>query len=148
MEMPMTAAQLFSIANTIALLGWIGLASGVVLNRPFWRDEVFGRWVPLAFSALYFALILFFLRQADGGFGSLAEVQLLFTSPWAALAGWVHYLAFDLFMGAMIARRVTNEGMGRWLLVALLPLTFLFGPIGYLGFEISRLLFSTNLAKA
>lgn len=136
----MTAEQVFSIANIVALLGWTLLAASVLLNRPFWRDGICGRWLPLGFSALYLLLILFFFAQADGGFGSLADVQRLFTSPWAALAGWVHYLAFDLFIGAMIVRSVMQEGMPRWLLIALLPLTFLLGPIGYLAFEASRLL--------
>ena len=36
------------------------------------------------------------------------------TSPWAALAGWIHYLAFDLFMGALVARRVMESGASRW----------------------------------
>jgi len=140
----MTAEQVFSIANAAALLGWIGLVISVIFNKPYWRDEVFGRWLPLAFSGLYFALILFFFRQAEGGFGSLADVQLLFTSLWAALAGWIHYLAFDLFMGAWIARRVMHEGMSRWLLVALLPLTFMFGPIGFLAYHAARPLLSTR----
>lgn len=136
----MTADQIFSLANGVALTGWVGLAASVVLGKPAWRDQVFGRLLPLCFSALYFALMLFFFGRADGGFGSLAEVQRLFTSPWVALAGWIHYLAFDLFIGSMIARRVMEEGLSRWLLVALLPLTFLFGPIGYLAFEASRAL--------
>lgn len=140
----MTAEQVFSIANMAALLGWIGLAASGVLNKPFWRDEVFGRWLPLGFSAVYFALMLFFFRQSEGGFGSLPEVQLLFANKWVALAGWVHYLAFDLFIGAVIARRLTDDGMTRWLLLPLLPLTFLFGPIGLLGFEIARALHSRS----
>ena len=72
----------------------------------------------------------------------LENVQKLFTSPWAALAGWIHYLAFDLFMGARIARGIAEQGLPRWPLVLLLPLTFLFGPIGYLAFEIIK---ATNL---
>jgi Domain of unknown function (DUF4281) len=137
----MTAAQVFSIANTVALLGWVVLVASVLLNKPLWRDVICGRWLPLGFSAVYALLILFFFAQADGGFGSLAEVQQLFTNQWAALAGWVHYLAFDLFMGSIIAKRVIEEGLPRLLLIVLLPLTFMFGPIGYLGFETSRLLF-------
>jgi hypothetical protein len=53
----------------------------------------------------------------------------------------VHYLAFDLFVGAWIARQVMTLGMSRLLLVPLLPLTFMFGPMGFLGFEVARLLF-------
>jgi Domain of unknown function (DUF4281) len=137
----MTADFLFSIANPLALIGWIILAAGVVLNRPFLRDDLAGRWLPLGFSLLYSLLIVLFFAKAEGGFDTLANVQRLFTSPWAALAGWVHYLAFDLFVGGWIARCVMERGMSRWLLLPLLPLTFLFGPMGLAGFEIVKLIF-------
>jgi Domain of unknown function (DUF4281) len=137
----MTADQLFQIANPAALLGWIILSAGVLLKRPYLRDIVAGQIWPTAFAALYTALIIFFFAKADGGFDSLANVQKLFTSPWAALAGWVHYLAFDLFIGAWISKRVVEEGISRLVLIALLPLTFLFGPIGLVGFQVVRLVF-------
>ena len=137
----MTAGTLFTVANAVALAAWALLVASIILKRPFWRDEIAGRWIPLGLAALYTALIVFFLGGADGGFDTLENVQKLFTSPWAALAGWVHYLAFDLFVGATIARRVIELGLPRWTLAILLPLTFMFGPIGFLGFEIVKLMF-------
>ncbi len=132
----MTADQLFALANPFALAGWMVLAYAVIRRNDWLRDEVAGRWWPLGLAALYSLLILLFFSRAPGGFDTLAHVQLLFTSPWAALAGWVHYLAFDLFMGAIVARRVMQAGAGRWWLAGLLPATFLFGPAGYLLGEI------------
>ncbi len=140
----MTADFLFSLANPVALIGWIILASSIVLNRPFWRDELAGRWFPLGFALLYSVLILLFFSKAEGGFDTLTNVQRLFTSPWAALAGWVHYLAFDLFMGATVSKRVMEQGLPRWTLIALLPLTFMFGPMGLAGFEIVKLIFGKS----
>lgn len=131
----MTAEQLFAIANPAALAGWLVLAFAVIRKNAHLRDDVAGRWWPLGFAALYSLLILLFFGDTPGGFDSLANVQLLFTSPWAALAGWIHYLAFDLFMGALVARRVMESGASRWWLVGLLPATFLFGPMGYLASE-------------
>jgi Domain of unknown function (DUF4281) len=142
LEVPkLTAAQLFQIANPVALVGWIVLIVSILLKKPVWRDELAGRFWPLGLSVVYSALIVFFFFKAPGGFDSLANVQLLFTSEWAALAGWIHYLAFDLFVGAWIARAVMERGMSRLLLIPLLPLTFMFGPMGFLGFEVARLLF-------
>lgn len=138
----MTASFVFSLANPIALAGWIILIFGIIRNRPFWRDTVAGLAWPLGLSALYTLLIIFFFFKAQGGFDTLENVQLLFTAPWAALAGWIHYLAFDLFVGAWIARRVMEEAMPRLLLVVLLPLTFMFGPAGLLAFAACRLAFS------
>ena len=131
----MTAPALFSAFNMLALAGWIILAAGVFLKLGFLRDTIAGHWLPVLLSAAYATLILFFFANAPGGFGSLADVQLLFTAPWAALAGWVHYLAFDLWMGSRIARESEALGLPRWPLIILLPLTFLFGPMGYLAFE-------------
>jgi Domain of unknown function (DUF4281) len=139
MEMDMSADQVFQSANLVAVLGWIILIWGVIFKKPVWRELVAGQVWPTALSAVYTCLIIFFFSKAPGGFDSLVHVQLLFTSPWAALAGWLHYLAFDLFMGAYIARRVMEDGLPQLTLVALLPLTFLFGPIGYLGFQAVRL---------
>lgn len=144
----MTASQLFSVVNPLALAGWIVLILSVVLNKPLWRDQLAGRFWPLGFSLIYSALIVFFFFKAPGGFDSLANVQLLFTSEWAALAGWIHYLAFDLFIGAWIAREIMAQGLPRLLLIPLLPLTFMFGPMGLVGFEVSKLLFQRNLRVA
>ena len=134
----MTASGLFQVFNLVTLAGWAILATGVVLKRQWLRDSLAGTCIPVALSAAYAVLISFFFIGASGGFDSLESVQLLFTAPWVALAGWVHYLAFDLFMGARIARELEGQGLPRWPLVALLPLTFLFGPAGFLAFEILK----------
>jgi len=134
----MTASGLFSVFNMLAMAGWIILALGVVLKRDWLRDAVAGTYIPIVISAAYAVLIFFFFAGAEGGFDTLENVQKLFTSPWVALAGWTHYLAFDLFMGARIARGMEGQGLPRWPLVFLLPLTFLFGPISYLAFEIIK----------
>ncbi len=144
----MIADLLFQIVNPIALLGWIVLAAAVIFKRPLWRDVIVGQAWPAGLALIYCALILFFFAKADGGFDSLANVQKLFASPWAALAGWIHYLAFDLFVGAHISKRVMDEGLPRLTLVVLLPLTFLFGPMGYLGFQLTRLAFRKVSAAA
>ena len=137
----MTADQIFSLANFTALIGWIFLAVAAVLRRESWV-AVWTGWIwPLGFAALYAALIIFFFFQAPGGFDSLAHVQLLFTDHWAALAGWVHYLAFDLFIGSWITLQVLQLHLPRLTLIVLLPLTFLFGPIGLLLFAITKLAF-------
>lgn len=135
----MTADFLFSLANPVALLGWIILGVGIVWNKPFLRDVIAGQVFPFGLSVLYTVLIGAFFFKAEGGFDTLPNVMKLFTFPWAALAGWVHYLAFDLFVGAWITAEVLRLSLPRLVLVAVLPLTFLFGPIGLLALFAAKL---------
>jgi Domain of unknown function (DUF4281) len=139
-----TAHHLFSIANLFALVGWLVLGWAVVRRNNWLRDDIAGRWWPLALAAFYSLLILLFFGKTEGGFDSLANVKKLFTSDWLLLAGWIHYLAFDLFVGAHIARRVMEDRLPRLTLLLLLPLTFMFGPLGYVAYQLSILLFRTK----
>jgi hypothetical protein len=122
---------LFGIANFIALAGWLTLVGGVVTAMPLLRDRVAGLWIPLALALAYTVIILVHWWSAEGGFDTLANVQRLFASPWIALAGWVHYLAYDLAIGAWLSRQIMERGLSRLLLIPVLPLAFLFGPIGF-----------------
>lgn len=128
----MTPELMFSLSGMVALVGWLSLAAGILLRNDLLRDTVAGMAIPLALSAAYAVLILVFWWTAEGGFDSLANVQKLFTWPWVALAGWIHYLAFDLAIGAILARKVMAAGLSRLFLIPILPLTFLFGPVGFL----------------
>jgi hypothetical protein len=128
----------FRLANTAALLAWIAL----ILSPPRrrwtpWVWRIAGRALPLALSGLYVALLAVHWR-GQGGFGSIAEVRALFDVPGALVAGWVHYLAFDLFVGAWIAQRAAALGLPHWQVLPVLVLTFLFGPAGLLAFVLLR----------
>jgi hypothetical protein len=79
---------------------------------------------------------------ADGGFGTLDEVARLFANPWLLLAGWVHYLAFDLLIGNWEARDARARGVPHWALVPCLLGTFLFGPAGWLLYLGARSVYS------
>ena len=61
----MTASQLFSVVNPLALAGWIVLILSVVLNKPLWRDQLAGRFWSLGFSLMYSALIVFFFLPSS-----------------------------------------------------------------------------------
>ncbi|NLG01892.1 MAG: DUF4281 domain-containing protein [Lentisphaerae bacterium] len=123
---------LFSLAGLIAMAGWVTLLLSPWI--PDWSDRIAGLLVPVVLSTSYTALLILFPAEGEGGFGSLAEVQLLFSSRSALLAGWVHFLAFDLIVGAWICRKARQEGIRFWMIVPCLPITFLFGPAGFLVF--------------
>lgn len=128
---------LFSLAGVLAMTGWVALLASPLI--PLWSDRIAGFIIPLLLSVGYVVLIVIFPSTQDGGFGSLAEIIALFSYPSAMLAGWIHFLAFDLLIGAWICRTARRDGVRFWLVVLCLPLTFLFGPVGFLAFSFLRL---------
>ncbi|MCC0036654.1 MAG: DUF4281 domain-containing protein [Hoeflea sp.] len=123
---------LFQLSGPLAMAGWLALAASPLAPRL--TQLAASLVIPVVLSLGYTALILANWSGAEGGFGSLADVMLLFTNPAVALAGWLHYLAFDLFVGAWEVRTARREGIPHLLVLPCLVLTFLFGPIGLLAF--------------
>src|SRR5688500_7721587 len=124
----------FSLAGLLAIAGWLGLLLALIVEpaRPVaWAAA---RIVVPAILAVAYMLLLWdgFGAAEGGGFGSIAEVRALFADDSALAAGWLHYLAFDLFVGAWIACDGLKRAVPRLLLVPCLALTFLFGPAGLL----------------
>ena len=141
----MTPDQLFSIASNIPLPGWL-----LLLLVPRWKytmPVVRGVCVVLL-AAFYTYLIVAHFGDGEGGFGSLAQVAKLFENRWALLAGWVHYLAFDLFVGAWMTEDAQRRGLSHWFVVPCLPLTLMFGPCGLLLYLLLRLLASRSTRPA
>lgn len=132
----MNAETIFSIANTLALAGWI-----LLVFAPRWnwtRKIVLSGAIPLLLSVAYLVLIVLFFGKSEGGFDSLANVMKLFTNQWAVLAGWIHYLAFDLFVGSWEVKDAQEKGISHWFVIPCLILTLLLGPIGFLLYTVIR----------
>jgi hypothetical protein len=135
-----TPSVWFSIANPFALLGWLMLIAALFApSHGAWRPRLLwlaGRVWPLVLAAGYAAALMAYWGSAPGGgFGTLEEVAALFRSPGMLLAGWVHYLAFDLFIGRWVLDDAASRGLrghARWALLPCLLLIFLFGPVGLL----------------
>ena len=145
----LTPDQVFRTANILALLGWLSLGVGVALRQERIRTLLAGRAIPLLLAAGYVAILGAHWSESSGSFSSLAGVASLFQSPWLLLAGWVHYLAFDLFIGTWIAADADAIAAPRWLLVLVLPAVFLFGPAGFLlWFLLKASVFSPLLKQA
>ncbi len=125
----MELEQFFSVATFTAMAGWLLL---VILPRNPWAQLVTGIVVPLLLSAGYLYLIAMHFNGAEGGFSSLAEVRALFSKDELLLAGWVHYLAFDLFIGAWESRDAQRNGLPHLVVIPCLVMTFMLGPIGLL----------------
>ena len=131
----MTAEQLFSILNLMTLAAWLPL---VCLPRARWAVAIVPVVMPLLLGVIYVVLLAATLGRSEGSFSSLAGVRTLFENPWMLLAGWTHYLAFDLFIGGWEVRDAQRRGIPHLLVVPALVLTFLFGPAGLLLYFATR----------
>jgi len=133
----MTPDKLFSMCGPLALAGWAIL---VFAGRMKWAAPlVSGAIIPLLFGILYASLIGAHWGESKGSFSTLEGVAALFENHWLLLAGWVHYLAFDLFVGSWEVRDSMKNGISHWVVIPCLLLTFLFGPMGLLLYFLVRM---------
>lgn len=132
----LTPTTLFQFSSQVAMLGWAIL---IFFPRGLKLISIIPKYlIPLGLSLLYSILILLSFFTTEGGFNSLEDVRTLFQSDQALLAGWIHYLAFDLFIGAWIAQKSDAIGLSRVLQAPILITTFMLGPIGLLMFLVIR----------
>ena len=131
----MTPEGLLSIVNPMAVAGWILL---IALPRQRWAASIAAWAIPGLLAIAYVALVSTHIFGSPGGFSSLPAVATLFANRWLLLAGWIHYLAFDLFVGNWEARDARERGVPHLALVPCLLLTFLFGPAGWLLYLLAR----------
>lgn len=124
---------IFRMCSVAALASWV-----MLIAAPRWKllPQII-RWGVLTLMAVLYSVLIavYFFRVEGGGFSSLAALQALFTSREVALAGWVHYLAFDLFVGLWIAEKSDDFGIARIVQAPVLVITFMFGPLGFLMFQ-------------
>ena len=133
-------SSIFGLAGNLAILGWLALLVSLFV-RPA-RHYAFPAAqfvIPAILSAGYVLLIWHGRAGFEaGGFGSIEAVRTLFANDAALAAGWLHYLAFDLFIGAWISRDAAGRGISPFIVLPCLPLTFLLGPAGLLLYLAAR----------
>jgi ABA4-like protein len=123
----MSADTLFVAVNAAVLPAWL-----LLLVAPRWPGtaRVAGGVAPALLAVVYIVLIV--TGHGQGDFLSLEGVRRLFEAPMFLLAGWVHYLAFDVFVGTWEVQDAHRRGVPHGLVVPCLLLTLMFGPAGLL----------------
>jgi hypothetical protein len=135
----MTPDLCFTICNNAVLPAWLLLA---VAPRWRWTQRlVHSALIPGLLALVYIvAFATNSAAPAGASMSSLTGVMQLFTSPNAVLAGWVHYLVFDLFVGAWEVRDARRRGIHHGFVIPCLALTLGLGPVGlllYLGIRVA-----------
>ncbi|MCG6144385.1 ABA4-like family protein [Leptospira bandrabouensis] len=140
----MNPSLIFKIANAITVFAWLVLIFSPNQVRVIRLLRVFVSGLLL--GGVYVISIIIGNGQTEGNFSSLESVRLLFANDYFLLAGWIHYLAFDMFIGTWETEDAIKEKINRWILVPILALTFYFGPAGWLLYLILRFM-NRKLAK-
>lgn len=136
----MTPEAVFKLAGTLVLPQWL-----LMIFAPRW---IITKWIVNSclisvFMGVIYIIYLFGGGMIDfGAFGTLPGVKNLFTNggDGVMLAGWVHYLAFDLLAATFLLRDSQEKGIPHLLIVIPLFFCFMLGPIGFLLYWIIRLI--------
>ena len=126
-------------ANLLALIGWIVLFVSVLTSSKLrWIAD---RAIPIMLALVYCVIIFPNLSFEGGGFSSLDSLSRLFAQSEIALAGWLHYLAIDLFFGGWLVSTSQQEQLPLQFTLTTLLLTALFAPVGLVFFFVVRALY-------
>ena len=133
------AEQFFQFTNTLALLAWIALV--LFPGKKLVSSVLCAVVVPGLLALAYASVIGWKLATngpPPGDVMTLAGLREIFRDDWVFAAAWTHYLAFDMVVGAWIARDSVSLGMPWLLRTVALVLTFLAGPVGFLIHIVGR----------
>jgi len=145
----MTNQTLFQLSNLLVVPFWLLM---IALPRWPWAVRVIrSPWIAAPPALIYVVVIAQTLMQLGPGlfsaFGSLAGVMGLLSSPQGALAGWAHFLAFDLFTGRWAYLDAIERKMPALLMVPVLFMIFMLGPVGLLLYLLLRLIFGARMTS-
>ncbi len=87
--------------------------------------------IPFALVFVYVAYVINCFGVEGGGMGSLDELKVLFGIKEAILAGWVHYLIFDLLVGTWVLTDSRKKGINHLLVAPCLFFCLMMGPVGW-----------------
>jgi len=140
---------IFSICNMWIIPFWLIIAFAP--RTDMWtKIAFFGGVAPLAVVyAILLPLIMTGLIDPvgtqEGSFSTLAGVMSLLSSKGGATIGWIHYLAFDMFVGIWVARNADSHGISRIMQVPILFFTLMAGPLGLVLYLILRAFAGRNI---
>ena len=128
---------IFFICTGLALIGWM-----LLIFAPRWKYTeklVLSGGISLLIGGIYAGVLA--TTMGDGGAGNFFTfegVKSIFQNETVVLVGWIHYLSFDLFIGAWEVQDAQEKGVKHGLLIPCLILTCMYGPVGLLCYYLVR----------
>jgi hypothetical protein len=128
---PFMMDQIFQLSSLLVMPFW-----AIMIFLPHWRwtrRTIASPLIALPAALLYAAL---FLPQALSLLPalmdpSLAEIGTLLGTPTGATIAWIHFLAFDLFVGRWVYLDARQRSMTAWLVSPILFFVLMAGPLGF-----------------
>jgi hypothetical protein len=129
-------AILFTASNLLVLPLWL-----LMIVVPHWRLTrrlLHSPLVVVPLPVLYALLVVPRLGELLPllVYPRLDDVAAVLGRPDGAVLAWIHFLAFDLFVGRWAYLDSRERGVSAWLMAGVLVVTLLLGPLGlllYLG---------------
>ncbi len=130
---------IFSLSNLLTIPFWL-----LMILLPFWRwTERIMRslWTVVPAALVYALLVLPNIASLLGDLANpeLATIAALLGTPAGATIGWIHFLAFDLFVGRWAYLDSRERGIHPVLTSVTLFFILMFGPLGLLLYLLVRL---------
>jgi hypothetical protein len=142
-DIPDFTQNVYDLSRLIVIPGWLLLAASLFL--PGWRPTLWKitQFVCPALLCILYLVMVWEGRHAFDSYGlktffGLKGISCLYRDFNALNAGWLHFLAIDLFAATCVVRDGLDRGLSRWLLLVLLPLIMMLAPAGLLLYIILR----------
>lgn len=125
-------SEVFSASFLLVAPFWL-----LMVFLPTWRwtaSIVRSPWIAAPAALLYAALVLPQLTSVLSTVANpdLSGVTALLGTPAGATISWVHFLAFDLFVGRWLYLDSRKRGLSPWLISPVLIVTLMLAPVGFL----------------
>ncbi len=134
----MNTDLLFQIYNSAVLVAWLAMW---IAPRTRFTEFLAQTYIfPLVYSISYTVLMTILLLQSGEfpDFGTFSSIVQLFTKPEAVLVGWIHYLAFDLFVGTWAYQDAQKRRVPHYIFLPCSVLTLMFAPAGFAAYWFVR----------
>jgi hypothetical protein len=128
----MNMETIFQLSNLLVMPFWFLM---ILLPHWQWTKRIMGSlWIVVPAALLY---AVFVVPNMLGLLGDLANptlggISALLGTPQGATIGWIHFLAFDLFVGRWAYLDSRNHNFTAWLVSPILFFVLMFGPLGLL----------------
>lgn len=134
----MNPETIFSLSSLLVMPFWL-----LLIFLPRWRVTerlMVGPWTAVPAALLYGILVLPQFSQIFTAVSNptLAGITTLLGDPAGATIAWVHFLAFDLFVGRWIYLDGRSHQISAWLISPILFMVLMLGPIGFLLYLVVR----------